>query len=88
MATDLEHLPESKLMRVRSFTGPTAQLDAGLARNILETQGIPCVVHGGVMAEVLPGIDVVQLLVREEDGEQAAEILQAYLDSPGSVPSE
>lgn len=36
------------------------------------------------MAEMLPGIDVVQLLVREEDAEEATEILKSYLDAPAS----
>ena len=63
----------------------TARLDANLARNILETQGIPCVLAGGTMAEMLPGVDPVQLLVSREDAEEAAEILQSYIDSPPST---
>lgn len=69
-----------KLVRVRSFTGPAGQLDADLARNILDAEGIPSVLPGGVMADVLPGVDVVQLLVREEDAQEAQEILEGYLD--------
>ena len=85
-----EHDPHSKrsgakLVRLRTFSGPTAQLDANLARNILETQGILCVLPGEASAEMLPGVDPVQLLVRSEDAEEAAEILQSYIDSPPST---
>src|SRR5207302_7995242 len=46
-----EQVPHSKgsgvkLVRLRTFSGRTAQLDANVARNILETQDIPCVVAG------------------------------------------
>ncbi len=80
--------PEVKLVRVRTFRGPTAQLDADLARNLLEEEGIPCVLPGQSSAEVLPGIDVVQLLVRKEDAEEAVEILKSYLDSPGTTEAQ
>ncbi len=81
---DFEKSPEPQVVRLRNFSGPTAQVDADLARNILETQGIPSVVAGEVAAEMLPGVGVVQLLVREEDAEQAAEILKSYLDTPAA----
>lgn len=68
----------------RAVGRPTARLDADLAKNILATQGIPAEHTGGQMAEMLPGIDVVQLLVREEDAEEATEILKSYLDAPAS----
>ncbi len=77
--------PEVKLVRVRTFRGPTAQLDADLARNLLQEEGIPCVLPGQSSAEVLPGVGVVQLLVRKEDAEEAVEILKSYLDSPGAA---
>jgi hypothetical protein len=88
-----EHDPDSKrsgakLVRLRTFNSRTARLDANVARNILETEGIPCVLSGGTMAEMLPGVDPVQLLVREQDAEQAGEILQSYLDSPPSTGPE
>src|SRR5260370_28382628 len=75
-SADLEGSPEPKLVRLRSFHGPTAQVDADLARNILQTQGILSVLPGEVSAAVLPGVDVVQLLVRDEDAQQAAHILK------------
>lgn len=77
--------PAPPLVRLRTFSGPTAQLDADLAKNILATQGIPCVLPGEQMAETLPGVDVVQLLVREEDAEAAADILKSYLDQPADA---
>jgi hypothetical protein len=72
--------PEPKLVRVRAFSGPTAVMQADLARNLLEQQGIMSFVPGEVSAEILPGVDLVQLWVREEDGERAAEVLRSYLD--------
>ena len=78
---------DSKLVTVRVFTGPTALLDADVARNILQSQGIPSLVPGETSAELLPVLDV-SLLVREEDTEQAARILQEYLDSEAASPVE
>jgi hypothetical protein len=78
---------DSKLVPVRVFTGPTALLDADVARNILQSQGIPSLVPGETSAELLPVLDV-SLMVREEDAERAANILQAYLDSDAASPGE
>jgi hypothetical protein len=69
-----------KLVSVRTFTGGTAQMDADLARNILQSQGIPCVLSGEDAAEMLPVLDV-HLLAREEDAERAAAVLEEYLDT-------
>ena len=82
------HEPGPPLVRVRTFSGPTAQLDADLAKNILATQGIACVLPGEQMAETLPGVDMVQLLVREEDAEEAGAILKSYLDMPACAGPE
>jgi hypothetical protein len=54
-------------------------LDADVARNILQSQGIPSLVPGETSAELLPVLDV-PLLVQEEDTERAAAILRGYLD--------
>jgi hypothetical protein len=62
-------------------------LDAEVARNILQSQGIPSLVPGETASELLPVLDV-SLLVREEDAERAAEILQDYLDSEAASPAE
>ncbi len=82
------HEPEAPLVRLRTFSGPTAQLDADLAKNILATQGIQCVLPGEQIAETLPGVGMVQLLVREEDAEEAAAILKSYLDMPACAGPE
>ena len=70
---------DSKLVTVRVFSGATALLDADVARNILQSQGIPALVPGETSAELLPVLDVL-LLVREEDAGRASQILQDYLD--------
>jgi hypothetical protein len=78
---------KGKLVRLRTFSGATAQLDADLARNILETEGIPCILAGENSAELLPVLDV-PLLVLEEDADRAAEMLKSFLDSAEPLPSE
>jgi len=73
-----EFARDISLVSVRSFHGPTASMDAELARNVLKEEGIPSALPGNTGAEVIPGIDVMQLLVREEDAARAEEILQAF----------
>lgn len=73
--------PEPKLVRVRVFSGPQSVMQADLARNILDTEGIPCMLPGEYTGEMLPGIDIIQLFVRENDAERAREILQSYFGS-------
>ena len=73
--------PEPKLVRIRTFSGPTAIMQADLAKNLLQSQGILSFVPGETSAEMLPGIDLVQLWVREEDGERADEVLRTYHDA-------
>ena len=77
---DLGGDKNAKLVAARVFTGGTAQMDADVARNILESQGIPSILQGENSAEVLPVLDV-PLLVREEDAERAERILKEYLDA-------
>jgi hypothetical protein len=81
-------MSEPKMVRVRAFVGPTAKTDAELAKGILETQEIPAVVSGSRPADLLPGVDMVQLLVREEDAEEAAELLESFLDNPSNASAE
>lgn len=69
-----------KLVVVRVFNGGTAQMEADLARNILQSQGIPCLLQGESSAEMLPVLDI-PLLVREEDVAKAERILQEYLNA-------
>jgi len=78
---------DSKLVTVRLFSGATALLDADVARNILQTQGIPSFVPGETSVELLPVLDV-PLLVRVGDAERAATILHDYLDAEAASPAE
>jgi putative signal transducing protein len=75
---------------VRIFHGPTAHLEANLAKNVLGQEGILCALQGEEMARIIPvpPLDVVQLLVGKEDAKEAAEILKDYFDSPQPVPPE
>ena len=66
------------VLAVRTFRGPTASLEAELARNVLTEEGIPSALPGDTGAEVIPGLDVVQLLVRAEEAARAEEILKAF----------
>jgi hypothetical protein len=77
---DLSAEKNLKLVPVRVFAGGTAQMEAELARNILRSQGIPCVLQGENSAELLPVLDI-PLLVREEDAERATRVLEGYLDA-------
>ena len=76
------------LVRLRTFSGPTALLDADLAKNLLQSQGILCVLPGEVSAETLPGVDVIQVLVRKEDAQKAERILESYMDWERAAPPE
>jgi hypothetical protein len=77
-----------QLTRIRIFSGPTAVMEADLARNLLEAEGIPCILPGEYTAEMLPGVEPIQVFVRESDAEQAREILQAYFDTPQAETSD
>ena len=81
---DLIAEKDVKLVPARIFAGSTAEMDAELARNILQTQGIPSALSGEGMADPCPAAEV-RLLVREEDAGHAERILQDYLDA--EVPS-
>ena len=77
---DLRGQKNVKLVAVHVFGGGTAQMDADLARNILQSQGIPSLLQGETSAEVLPVLDI-PLLVREEDAEHAERILKDFLEA-------
>jgi hypothetical protein len=81
---DLAAEKDVKLVPARIFNGSTAQMDAELARNILQTQGIPSTISGEGLADPFP-VTEVHLLVREEDAAHAERILQDYLDA--EIPS-
>ncbi|MCL5005119.1 MAG: DUF2007 domain-containing protein [Acidobacteria bacterium] len=74
--------PEAKMVRIRTFSGYTASLDADLARNLLRAQGIPSILPGETSVEMLPFLEV-SLLVCEEDAERAKSILSDYFDKSG-----
>jgi len=80
LSIDLAHERDVKLVPVRVFTGGTAQMDADLARNLLRVKGIPSLPSGEGAAELLPVLDV-RLLVREEDLDNAARVLEEFLDT-------
>ncbi len=83
-----ENEPDSSahVVTIRVFRGPTAIMEADLARNILAEQGIPVILPGETSAEILPGVDVVQVQVDADDAEEAAEILQSYFDRETGPP--
>jgi len=70
-----------RLVPVRTFGGGAAVMNADLARNLLEAEGIESMVPGEAAAETIPVVDA-QVLVREDDAARAAEILAAYFDVP------
>ena len=77
---DLTAQKDVKLVPARIFNGSTAQMDAELAHNILQTQGIPSALSGEGLADPFPVAEV-HLLVREEDVAHAERVLQEYLDT-------
>jgi hypothetical protein len=77
--------PDVRLVKVRSFGGPTGNMNAEVARNILEANGLRGVLRGEFSGEMLPGVDAVDLLVRAEDAAEATELLDGFLDNPTGV---
>jgi putative signal transducing protein len=73
---------------VRVFRGPMAQMEADVARSVLDQEGILCILPGEIAPESYPGVNLIQLLVREEDADKAAEILAEYFDSAHPLPNE
>ena len=84
---EIDDAKDMKLVPVRVFSGGTAQMDADLARNILRSQGIPCVLPGETSAELIPVLDV-SLMVREEDEVKAARVLAEYFDTDATAGTE
>lgn len=79
--------PHVKIVRIRTFSGATASLDASLARNLLKASGIRSILGGETSAEMLPVLEV-SLMVREEDADRAADILRNYFDKQGPILAE
>jgi len=75
------------LVKIRTFSGPTARLDAKLAESVLEAEEIECFVPDDGAVEPIPFFEV-HLMVHQADAEKASEILATYFDSPGSTPAE
>jgi hypothetical protein len=75
------------LVKLRTFSGPTARLDAKLAESVLAAEGIECFVPDDGAVEPIPFFEV-HLMVHKEDAEKASEVLEIYFDSPGLTPSE
>jgi hypothetical protein len=75
-----EEKGDVRLATVRVFMGGAASTDAELTRNLLESEGIPCVLTGANVARLYHALDV-HLMVREEDAERAARILKEYSDA-------
>jgi hypothetical protein len=76
-----------KLAQIHVFTGGTALMQAQLAKNWLESEGIPCVLPGEASVGMLPVLDV-PVLVRKEDAERAEGILKEYLESNITISPE
>lgn len=75
------------LVRIRTFSGPTARLEAKLAQSVLEAEEVECFVPDDGAVEPIPFFEV-HLMVRKEDAEKATEVLETYFDSPGRTPAE
>jgi len=75
----LVHEPDVKLVPARTYQGGTAQMDAEVARGVLESQGIPAALSGEGAGEPFPLTRVI-LLVREEDEQKALRVLAEYFD--------
>ncbi len=69
-----------KLVPVHVFRGGTAHMEAELAKNWLESKGIPCVLPGETSVGMIPVLDA-PVLVCEEDADEAKRIISEYLES-------
>jgi hypothetical protein len=75
------------LVRIRTFSGPTARLEAKLAQSVLEAEEVECFVPDDGAVEPIPFFEV-HLMVRKEDAEKATEVLETYFAWPGPTPAE
>ncbi len=73
-------MPESPLAVVGTYL---AAVDADLARSVLESDGIECVVRSDDCGGQYPAMFRVDLLVRAEDVSRAREVLGATAE-PGA----
>ncbi len=73
---DFAHDKDSKLVPLRTFTGDSG-MGAEVARGVLESQGIPCMISGDLAGEPFPVANS-QVMVREQDVARAERILRDY----------
>jgi hypothetical protein len=66
--------------------GLAASLNAELARNVLDAEGIPCVLLGEFASRVSP-VHGVLLRVERKNAVLAAEILESYFDNVEDAPT-
>ncbi len=87
MEPEAEESRDVKLVKVRTFSGPSARLEADLAKNLLQEEGISCILPGEVSVGLYPVLDL-PLRVREDDAERATTLLEGYFDAAGPVADE
>jgi hypothetical protein len=75
------------LVKIRTFSGPTARLDAKLAESVLKAEGIVSFAPEDGAVEPIPFFEV-HLMVQEADAEKAREVLETYFDTPGPAPAQ
>ncbi|HEY6290009.1 MAG TPA: hypothetical protein VI455_00380 [Terriglobia bacterium] len=73
--------PDVTFVPVRLFRGLHAQFQADLSRNVLEAEGIPSTLTSEYAAEMIPGADVVQVLVRQDDQVRASQVLADFFNT-------
>lgn len=68
---------DTKLVVIREFAN---DFEAHIARGVLESNGIACIINNEIMSSVYPmahtSIGYIKLLVRQEDEVQANKILE------------
>jgi Putative prokaryotic signal transducing protein len=69
-----------KLVPAHVFSGGTAHMQAEMAKEWLESEGIPCVLQGEASVGMIPVLDV-PVLVDEQDVDEAKRVLREYLES-------
>ena len=76
------------LVTIQTFMGAAAAMNAQLARNILEAEGIQCVLIGENMARIIPLHQPILLQVEGQNAQRAEAILTEYFASAAEPDSE
>jgi hypothetical protein len=67
---------QSKLIVLREYWN---DVEAHIAKGVLETNGIPCIINNEIMSSIYPlshtSFGAIKLLVRSEDAELAEQLL-------------